>query len=239
MIAALPFYPAVRPVLDALWAGARARLPGDVPEALTWPTDATLWDHWRRPDILLSQCCAPCWSGWLHEDAALVGAFDFGLPDTSSGRYRSVLVQRLDDPRAPEEAAGGRVAANAVDSQSGWGALRDTGWRLGPVTITGAHAASMRAVAEGAADLAAIDAVTWRLNPHPRLRVRRVTPPTPAPPLFTRVPAMAEPLRAALDAAARALPVPMRRRAGLVGVVPAERATWGACPVPAPPERAA
>lgn len=234
MIAALPWYPAARPSLDAVWAGARRE---DWPARLTWPDDAALWEHWHAPDLLLSQCCAPCWGMRLSDRLHLVGAFDFGLPDTPPGFYRSVIVQRIGDDRAPDAAAAAGMAANAPDSQSGWGALADQGWGDRPVRFTGGHADSMAAVARGAAHLAAIDMVTWRLAPHPRLSVRRVTAPTPAPPVVTAMPERARALRAALGRGIARLPAAMRRATGLRGVVAVDAGAYAACSLPAPPPR--
>ncbi|MBM2576103.1 hypothetical protein JQC91_07280 [Jannaschia sp. Os4] len=230
MIAALPWYPGARPALDALWAAARR---DGWPEALTWPGTGLL----DRADLLLSQCCAPMWGMRWRDRLALVGAFDFGLPDTAPGAYRSVIVQRLDDRRAPDAAAAAGMAANAPDSQSGWGALADQGWGERPVRFTGSHAASMAAVAGGAAHVAAIDMVTWRLAPHPRLSVRRVTAPTPAPPLVTAFPDRAAALRAALAGGLARLPAALRRASGLRGVVAVDAGTYRACSLPAPPSR--
>ena len=115
-----------------------------------------------------------------------------GLPDPGPGTYYSVIVGRADDPRLadagddgepPHEllgvgrasAAMGRfagctVAVTGVDSQSGYwslgGFVRDLtrdGPFLGEALPTGAHRASVAAVAEGRADLAAVDVHSWRL----------------------------------------------------------------------------
>lgn len=206
--AALPWYPAARPALEALWRVARARL-GCGPAALDWSGGAA-----AAP--MLTQTCAPVWATRLRDTHHVVGTLDFGL--APPGLYASVLVTRIDDDR-PLPRCAARVAVNDFESQSGWGALGDL--PVGTALETGRHAASMAAVAAGRADLAAIDAITWRLAPHPRLRVRAATPPTPAPPILTADPALVAPLRAALAAGAAALPVALRRASGLRAVVPA------------------
>ena len=113
-----------------------------------------------------------------------------GLPDPGPGTYYSVVVARADDARlasaragAPHEVlgvgrasaavtrfAGARVAATATDSQSGYWSLggfvhhlTERGPLFGEALMTGAHRASVAAVAEGRADLAAIDVHSWRL----------------------------------------------------------------------------
>ncbi|UWQ22763.1 PhnD/SsuA/transferrin family substrate-binding protein [Jannaschia sp. W003] len=226
MIAALPWYPAARPVLERLWRAARAHL-GFGPESLSWPADCAR--HWQRPDILLTQTCAPVWRRHLVGRLHVVGALDFGV--AAPGLYRSALVARLDDPRPV--AALARAAVNDWESQSGWGALG--GLPLRAAFATGSHEASMRAVAAGEADVAAIDAVSWRLAPHPRLAVRAWTAPTPAPPLLTGDPALVAPLRAALRAALADLAASDRRRTGLRGLAEVDAAfTAASPPLPAP-----
>ena len=86
------------------------------------------------------------------------------------------------------------MAFNEPLSQSGWAAPQthaaQIGIRLLPGIRTGAHAQSASTVAEGRADVAALDAVTWRLlqrfDPVTRsLRVVGLTGPTPGLPLIT------------------------------------------------------
>tara|TARA_B100000959_G_scaffold94345_1_gene100205 strand:- start:240 stop:788 length:549 start_codon:yes stop_codon:yes gene_type:complete len=114
------------------------------------------------------------------------------------GDYRSVLVCRNDDPADSLADLRGRpVAINGRYSQSGHGALAAEVAPLaadarffGEVVETGSHRESMRATAEGRADLASIDEVCWRLglDHEPavdELRVLAWTDPTPAPPLVT------------------------------------------------------
>jgi ABC-type phosphate/phosphonate transport system substrate-binding protein len=117
---------------------------------------------------------------------------------------------------------GARLAVNGFDSQSGWGSilhhaaqLADGGPFFGEITVSGAHRASAAMVAEGAADLAAVDFVSWRLARRfvpgaAALRVLMLTDPTPGLPLIaapgTEVDRHADAVRSAisgLDAGAR------------------------------------
>jgi len=226
MIASLPWYPAARPMLDRLWRDIRARL-GHGPATLRWPGDvATIA---APASIVLTQTCAPVWQRHLAGRLHIVGTFDFGV--AAPGFYRSALVTRSHDVRSLGAAAT-RVAVNDFDSQSGWGALAHLA--PGEVVLTGSHAASMALVASGGADLAAIDAVTWRLSPHPRLVVRALTDPTPSPPLLTGDPDLIAPLRAALAGAVAALPGEDRERSGLRGFVAADAASYASLPLPPP-----
>ena len=88
---------------------------------------------------------------------AVVGALDYGLPGCRPGWYRSAVIVRADDPRADlADFRGATLAVNGTDSQSGWGAmlhhaapLATDGRFFGAVRATGAHRASVRAVAAG------------------------------------------------------------------------------------------
>jgi ABC-type phosphate/phosphonate transport system substrate-binding protein len=120
-------------------------------------------------------------------------------------------VAGLDDLR-------GRVAAiNHPDSHSGSNALRALvaplardGRFFGAVKVSGSHARSLASVAQGAADVAAVDCITHALLARyrpPALEGTRVlcrTAAAPAPPFVTSAgaaPALVARLRAALHAA--------------------------------------
>ncbi|MEM8851835.1 MAG: PhnD/SsuA/transferrin family substrate-binding protein [Pseudomonadota bacterium] len=214
MIASLCWYPATRPAWDRLWSDLRARL-GWGPDSLTWPDE--FGHHWRDRDLVLSMTCALPMRLGLADDVALVGSPIWDLPGLPPGHYASHLVQRADDTRRVEEAAAEGIAVNAMDSQSGCGCLRDAGL-IGPMIVTGSHAASMAAVADGRAHLAAIDAVTWSMAPQPGLRIARTTPPTPSTPFITARPHWRTPVRAALEAAIAAMPPEDRAATKLIGV---------------------
>ena len=140
---------------------------------------------------------------------------------------------RAEDGRDPAGAAADGVAVNAADSQSGWGALADAGLG-GPAVVTGSHAASMDAVAGGAAALAAIDVVSWDLGPHPALTVRATTPPTPATPFVTGRADLAAPLHDALAEAIAAMAPEDRAAIRLAGILRLPDGAYDA-PVPPPP----
>jgi ABC-type phosphate/phosphonate transport system substrate-binding protein len=124
-----------------------------------------------------------------------------------------LIARRGDAPAELSEVAGRRAAFNSRDSLSGYVALiaemREEGVPIDAVewVETGSHRASVRAVAAGKADLAAIDAVCWalarRLEPDAAARLRVVgrTRMRPALPFITakgRSDAEVEVIRAAL-----------------------------------------
>lgn len=224
MIASLCWYPATRPAWDRLWASVRDHL-GWGPDALVWPDEAG--SHWRDPDLVLSMTCSMPMRMGLSRDVVLVGSPVWDLPDLPAGHYASALVTRRGDTRPLPALAASGIAVNGKDSQSGWGALCDAGLS-GPVTETGSHAASMQAVAEGRADLAAIDIVTWTMAPHPDLDIRQITPPTASTPFITSRPEWRAPVRAALEVAIDAMSPDDRALTRLAGVTDLAPGTYDA-----------
>lgn len=250
MIAALPMYDRAETAAatDRLWALMRdalrdAGLPA--PDALTRGGD--LWDQWLSPGLVLSQTCGLPYRARLHGRVTLVATPDYGVEGCAPGHYRSVLVARADDPREGLAAfAGARLAVNDALSQSGWGAVAADAAAFGlvPVGPTGAHRLSALAVAEGRADLAAIDAVTWRLLARheglaARLRAIALTAPGPGLPWIAAAGADAARMRPALASAVAALPADDRAALGLCGLAVIEAADYLALPVPPPPRFAA
>ncbi len=167
MIASLPMYdlPPNRGANDRFWQAVRRHL-GQGPEALTREGD--LWNHWLADDLILSQTCGYPFRARLHDKVTLVGTPDYGLPGCPPGHYNSVFVARGDDARSTlQDFAGARFAYNEALSQSGWAApivhLRGLGLGFDDLVQTGGHRASALAVAEGRADIAALDALTWKM----------------------------------------------------------------------------
>lgn len=245
-LASLPMYdrPEMREAHDRLWQEIRTRL-GEGPETLTRGGD--LWDHWLSPGLVLSQTCGLPYRTRLFGKVAKVASPDNRLPDCPPGHYFSIFVVRADDPRQdPAEFSGARLAINESVSQSGWGApfnhAREHGFAFADVTETGAHVLSAAAVAEGRADIAAIDALTWRLyqrhDPQAaELREIGRTTPTPAPPYITAITRDPAPVLAALTDAIDALTPADRDTLSLYGVVQVSDAAYQAVPNPPAPAR--
>lgn len=235
MIAALPMYdmPEVRAETDRLWACLRDALRDagfEAPEALTRDiTDP--WPHWRDADLTLSQTCGLPYSAKLTGHVTLLGAPDYDLGETPEGHYFSQIITRADDPATSlSDLSGGRFAFNMRESQSGWAAadaifgIHNT---FDGTVETGGHAASAHAVAEGRADVATLDAVTWALlgrhDPVTRdLKVIGQTPPTPGLPYISRAmpDADAARMRKAVAAGIAALDHPARDALLLRGFAP-------------------
>lgn len=242
MFASLPMYdfPEHRHQTDRLWSLVAEALRADgvaAPDRLSRPAD--LPADWLGPELLLSQTCGLPFVRRLRGRVYLVGAADHGLPDCSPGTYRSRVVVRADD--AAESLAdlrGRTVAVNSMDSQSGAGALRamvaplsDERPFFGQVIRTGAHGDSVRAVAEGRADVAAIDAVTFAMLLRHRteaqgLRVLLSTPETPGLPFVTRLGGPAQALSGALAKAVDALGPEGRDVLMIQGILPRKEADF-------------
>lgn len=233
-VVSLPMYAAPADALAAFWYGLRGHMLREglapVPEGLCIPSD--LDAHWRARELLLSQTCGFPLATTLREKVRYVGTPCYRAPGCKGPLYSSALVVRAGDAaRALEELRGRRAAFNSRDSQSGYNALRALvaplavkGRFFGAVLETGAHRASAAAVERGAADIAAIDAVTLALlerdNPTltSNLRLLAFTPAVPGLPLITSLntsDADLSRLRAAL-AASCADPVLATARAALL-----------------------
>jgi ABC-type phosphate/phosphonate transport system substrate-binding protein len=221
-------WPEVRGATDAFWAALRDALRARgvaAPEALE--RRRGLMEVWTDPGLVLGQTCGLPLVRGLAGRVAVVGALDYGLPGCAPGEYRSAVMVRAEDPRQGLAAfRGARLALNGTDSQSGYGAmlhevspLAEGGRFFGAAVVTGSHAASAALIAEGGADIAAIDHVSWglwrRYHDDGRLRVLMLTDPTPGLPLITA--GEAWPVRAAVAEAVEGLPEAVREMLGIRG----------------------
>ncbi|NKB29100.1 MAG: PhnD/SsuA/transferrin family substrate-binding protein [Rhodobacteraceae bacterium] len=229
MIASLPMYdrPEVRGATDRFWQAIRAAL-GDGPETLHRKGDA--WEDWQSPDLLLSQTCGFPYRKRLHGKVNLVATPSYDLPCNPPGYYHSAMVVRIDDRRATlTDFADAVLARNDPLSQSGWAAPEHEAAALGfsfrrRTINSGSHQASARMVAEGGADIAALDAVSWAMiERHDsfagNLRVLARTRPTPGLPYVTAATRDPAPLAAAIAAAIPALSQSDRDDLLLTGLV--------------------
>jgi ABC-type phosphate/phosphonate transport system substrate-binding protein len=249
MIASLGMYDfgPVMAVNDRLWALIRDRLRAggiDAPDALT-RGEGAYWQAWQSPDLLLSQTCGYPFRARLQGKVTYVGTPDFGVDGCAPGYYRSVLVARADDPRSTiADFDGARFAYNEALSQSGWAAPQThaakLGIRLPPALQTGGHRLSAEAVATGRADIAALDAVTYRLlathTPEmSALKVVGLTDPTPGLPYITALGRDPDPIHAATRDAIAALTAEDRDILGLRGLVRIPVESYLAVPNPPSP----
>ncbi|SPH17081.1 hypothetical protein DEA8626_00595 [Defluviimonas aquaemixtae] len=248
MIASLAMYdwPQNAAENDRLWIRIRQALADEgiaAPEGLT--RDGSLWDIWECPALVLAQTCGMPYRTRLHGRVQLVATPDYGLPDAPAGHYYSVLVTRADEPGGFADFVERRLAYNDPLSQSGWAAPQNRALLFGRgftrTLRTGAHRDSARAVAERRADIAAIDAVTWRLIARhlpdlaAQLRLIDHSEPTPGLPLITSPGQDAATIARAVGAAIAALDSVDRTATGIRGLVAIPSEAYLAVPTPASP----
>lgn len=251
LVATLPMYdwPQVAGATDALYAGIRDSLRARglcAPDGLT--REDSLWAQWESPGLVFGQTCGMPFRTVLHDKVALIGTPDYALPDASPGHYYSVFVARKGEGGSVEAFIDRTLAFNGQDSQSGWAAPQNHAAALGlpPFTHTlhtGAHRLSARAVAEGRADIAAIDAVTWRFFQRfepalaDRLTVIGRTDPTPGLPYICAPARNLAATRAAVAEAVAVLSPDDRADLGIVGFVHIPLSAYLAVPTPPPPSQ--
>jgi len=251
MFASLPMYdrPENAAAHDRLWAGIRDALRARgvaAPEALDRGTG--YMEGWARPNLVLGQICNLPYRARFRDRLTLIGAADYGLEGAPAGCYYSLFVVRADDGATdPAGCAGARFAYNEGLSNSGWGApqawAQARGFAFAASLRTGVHVESVRAVAEGRADIAAIDAVTWAmlLRWEPAARALRVIGRTEATPGQSFGPAQGRdpaPYRAAIAEAIAGLSPDDSAMLGLRGIVALPRSAYD-LPIPALPEASA
>ena len=218
--AALPMYLLPPEALQAFWTALATLLradpavrASDIPAELSHGTDCHV--QWLQADLLLSQACGYPLVTQLAGRVQLVGTFAYDAPGVQGIQCRSQLICRAGDARSSLQAfAGSTLAFNDTISQSGYNALRhllaltDAQRPFFAHTLmTGAHNRSLEAVRSAAADMAAVDAVSWALwqQHQPKLaaelRVFGQTEAYPGLPLITALHTSPQ----ALDALRRAL----------------------------------
>jgi ABC-type phosphate/phosphonate transport system substrate-binding protein len=248
MIASLGMYdrPETAGANDRLWAGIRDGLRSRgiaAPDSLT-RGEAAYWQAWERPDLVFSQTCGFPFRARLHDKVTLIASPDYGLEGCPPGYYRSVFVARAEDARTLPEFQAARFAYNEGLSQSGWAAPQNhagtMGFRFTTLLETGSHRGSAHAVAEGQADLACLDALTWKLLQRwepavAGLREVARTAPTPALPYIAAKGADAAACFSALVAAVAALSPEDRDALSLQGVARIAAAHYLAVPFPPTP----
>ncbi len=165
----------------------------DSPAVITEPDD--LYSHWESPNLFLSQTCGMPYRVRLHNQVQLIGTPDFGLEGCKPGYYRSAMVVRREDKNKTLQNFKDSVFTyNSDDSQSGYATAyqltQKHGFWFRNRVPSGSHRDSCLSIAERRADIAAIDAMTWRLLKKyefftEQLTILEWTDPTPGLPYIT------------------------------------------------------
>jgi ABC-type phosphate/phosphonate transport system substrate-binding protein len=190
--------PVVNHHTNAFWQAIAAELAKagvSAPSKLTRDVDD--WTVWQHPELLFSQTCGFPFVSKLEGHVTLIGTPDYGAVSRRPGWYNSKVICRADDPRDTLAAfKGATFAYNDMASQSGVMSImyllhRTIGdeRHFGTCEQSGGHAFSTAMVAQGEADIAAVDSVTWmniqRDQPDLNVRILAETDPTPGLPYIT------------------------------------------------------
>lgn len=199
-LASLPMYDwaEARRDNDMIWTAVADTLAAegvDRPDELihTEPGD----DHWLDPRLLLSQTCGYPYATRLRGKVTLVATPVYDAPGCNGATYSSAVVVRRDE--GTHDLHGTRrlrFAFNSRDSLSGYRCLTPTigepGGFFAGLLESGGHRMSAQWVAEGRADIAAIDCVCWHMlqrvetSVTDQLKVLQWTKPLPALPFISR-----------------------------------------------------
>jgi len=238
-IAQLPMYdwPEVRAATDVLWAEIRTALQKrGIASPDTLDRNETTETVWLSPRLLLSQTCGLPLVQDLRDQVTVLGRFTYQNLSATGDYHSVIIVRRSESIDHPAALRGQRAAINHEDSYSGCLTLKRWVGRLAgeiafftSVIATGSHRDSVCAVANGLADTAAIDHVSWclakRVEPAAQcLSVVAKTDDRPGLPLITRtghnIKTLAR-LRSALGEAVTTLDPASRSALGITGFVPA------------------
>jgi ABC-type phosphate/phosphonate transport system substrate-binding protein len=123
------------------------------------------------PDLPLSQTCGYNIAGTHHGRLVYVATPRFDAPGCEGSLYSShIVVPASSVVQTLQDLRGLRCAINGYASHSGCNALRSTFARLATegrffssVVASGGHALSLKMLAEGQADVAAVDCVVYAL----------------------------------------------------------------------------
>ena len=236
-------YPHTRAANMLLWTLIREQL-GYGPAKLTHDNDP--WYIWQSHELVFSQTCGLPFRACLHDKVQLIGTPDYGLTGCPAGHYNSVIVvSSASTIQDLKSLTGQYMAYNEGLSQSGWAApqahLKQTNisFKTGP--CTGSHKASAQAVADGKADFAAIDALTWEMlranipEVTDKIRVLDRTLPTPALPYITSMSQDAGTIANAVESAIKSLPTSARETLHFNGLVRLSPSAYLEMPLPTAP----
>ncbi|MGI9351241.1 MAG: phosphate/phosphite/phosphonate ABC transporter substrate-binding protein [Rhizobiaceae bacterium] len=243
-IATLSMYdwPETQITLDGFWEQISNNLKKsgiEAPSNLTRDEEVT--PLWTDKNLLVGQTCGWPYANRLRGKVVPFARFDYGLKDCPPGYYNSVYIGRSPEDRKYLQnryslLSVGKIAINGDDSQSGFHVFREITGEDSPLAIsaekreiTGSHRNSVKSVAEGNAQIAAIDAVAFELSKRydPELASRVVvignSVPKPGLPLITSLTnnARTKTIYEAIDSAITTLSDAERDTLLIAGLAPA------------------
>lgn len=163
----------VRWATDALWAAIAKEFRAEGIEGVpgTLARDVPYAEAWESEDFLFGQACGYDTEIAYRGALQVVATPRYRAAGCAGNGYRSFVVVRADrELTTTEGLRGTRCAINTATSHSGMNVWRgmvasraEAGKFFGEVVVSGSHEASLAMLAEGAADVAAVDCVTWGL----------------------------------------------------------------------------
>ncbi len=170
MIASLPMYDwlELQSSYDLFWDLLCENLKAkgiDAPQKLS--RTAKEDDHWLSPDLLLGQTCGYPYSTQLKGKVRYLATPVYHVEGCADGYYSSAIIVHKDSDLTPGNLRGSKLAYNSLMSWSGYRIMiREYGRLEGyfsELVESGGHRNSARMVADGKADITALDAVCWHL----------------------------------------------------------------------------
>ena len=200
MISSLRMYefPELQNSLDNYWNLIHNELlSNDINSPLSLDTSINEQQVWLDPNLVLAQTCGMPYRKFLHEKVTLIGTPDFGLDDCHQGYYNSVFISNINDSRKHLfDFKDAMFTYNMANSQSGLAAAytdakKNDFWFKRRI-ISGSHQKSCEMVANGKADIACIDSITWRFiekytSLKNQIRIISKTDPTPGLPYISSI----------------------------------------------------
>ncbi|MEO1291946.1 MAG: PhnD/SsuA/transferrin family substrate-binding protein [Pseudomonadota bacterium] len=147
---------------------------------------------------MIGQTCGFPFIRDLADDVTLLATPHYAAEGCLGPEYCSVIVTHRDDESAVGASPDAlkqrqwKAAVNGRESMSGWVALRAVIGEPAETVLTGGHRNSAETVAQGGAEIAALDAVCWALlqrhdpDTAARLQVVAYSPRVPGLPFITR-----------------------------------------------------
>ncbi len=204
-VAALPMYdlPQLKAATDTFWSAVAERLKNgglrNVPPTLNRTDDYI--STWSNSNLLLGQTCGFPMIKRFRNRVQIVATPIYEASGCEGAKHRSLfIVNAKSKCQALSDLRGAVCAVNGFDSNTGMNLLRAAVAHLAQgepffqsIVVTGSHYNSLKAVAGGRADLAAIDCVSFAHLNHfePELtgRVKDIGQSvlTAAPPFITSI----------------------------------------------------
>ncbi|MBT5074042.1 MAG: PhnD/SsuA/transferrin family substrate-binding protein [Kordiimonadaceae bacterium] len=222
MIANLPMYERAElaQAHNQFWQLIRKNLNIESPEHLS--QDAGEMEVWIRPDLILSQACGKPYREILHNKVTLIGTPDYDIEGCPPGYYRSAFVIRKEEKREQlDDFKDALFAYNNKMSQSGYHVANDF---FESEICSGGHLNSAKMVAQGKADIAAIDAISLVFMEKyevffTKIKILSWTEPTPGLPYITALGNDKEEYFDAIKNAISELPEDVRRTLKIKDIV--------------------